>query len=120
METSAPPAIGPDGLRELAQRPPTPAFSPIGGRAAVIVQVKRGKLKPKDRAAVLQWLRDVPCPTIAIGSTGADPAITEGCAVVRDDAKKAAALAANAARNPLTVSVLVQLLRVTGALPVDD
>jgi enoyl-CoA hydratase len=115
------PAITPvDELRELSRRPPTPAFSPLGGRPSVIVHAKRGALKGKDKAAVRQWLRAVPCPVIGIGGKGADPAVSEVCDVVAQHAAEATKLAQAAARFPLAASVLVQLLRVTETLPVDD
>jgi enoyl-CoA hydratase/carnithine racemase len=84
------------------------------------VQVKRGKLKGKDKAAVVPWLRAVPCPVIAIGGKGSDPAVNDACDVVADHAAAATSLAQNAARSPLAASVLVQLLRLTERLPIDD
>src|SRR5258706_15960799 len=101
-----PTVTGPGELRELARRPPSPAFSPIAGRTCVVVQAKRGALKPKDRAAVRQWIRAVPCPVIGIASKGSDPALQEACDAVAADAREAATLASNIARNPLAAAVL--------------
>ena len=66
------------------------------------------------------WLRQQPCPTIAIASAGTEPVIAAACDVQVASVDEAAALAAHIAHSPLAATVLVQLLRITEVMPLAD
>lgn len=66
------------------------------------------------------WLRQQPCPTIAIAGTATEPTLAIACDVQVATAHEAAALAAHIARSPLAATVLMQLLRITETMPLAD
>ncbi len=71
-------------------------------------------------AELAAWLRQQSCPTIAIAGTEADAVLAAACDVQVATAHEATALAAHIAHSPLAATVLVQLLRITDAMPLAD
>lgn len=66
------------------------------------------------------WLRQQPRPTIAIASADTEPSLAEVCDVQVATEQEATTLAAHIAHSPLAATVLVQLLRITEAMPLAD
>jgi len=67
-------------------------------------------------AALSDWLKDLPCPVIGIG----EGALQNACDVVLKDDKKLPTLTKNIVQAPLAAMVLVQHLRVSETLSVQD
>lgn len=66
------------------------------------------------------WLRQQPRPTIAITGAAMEPSVAAACDVQVATGQEATALAAHIAQSPLAAAVLVQLLRITEAMPLVD
>lgn len=67
-----------------------------------------------------EWLRQQPCPSIAIADADAEPTLAAACDVQVATVQEAAALAARIAHSPLAATVLVQLLRITETMSLAD
>lgn len=67
-----------------------------------------------------EWLRQQPCPTLAIAGADSEPLLAAACDVRVATVGEAAQLAAHIAHSPLAATVLVQLLRITEAMPLAD
>lgn len=77
-------------------------------------------LPPEQAAELADWLRQRPCPVIAIAAVAADDAVARAVDVRATDAAEAQAMLAGIQRNPIAATVLVQLLRATERLPLQD
>lgn len=73
----------------------------------------RGRGSPR----VARWLRSLPCPVIARAARGNDRTVERACDAVVDDPQD---LITGITKNPITAATLVQLLRVTEKLPIED
>lgn len=121
MDTPAFPVRTLEELRALAREPASArAFSPLAGEPLLLLRSRAGQLERADKARVRQWLRALPCPTLAICGRGSDPEITRACDVVLARADDAADLVASVQRTPVAAAALVQLLRATESLPIAD
>lgn len=67
-----------------------------------------------------EWMRQQPCPSIAIASADTEPLLAAACDVQLTTVGEAAKLAAHIAHSPLAATVLVQLLRITETMPLAD
>src|SRR5574337_1151155 len=70
-----------------------------------------------DQAELAAWLGTQPCPVIGLVGTGEASVLREACDLVLDDVADLNTVLANIRRAPLAAMTLVQLLRVTGSLP---
>jgi len=77
-------------------------------------------LLPGQAAELAAWLRQQPCPTIAVAGTETEPILAAACDVQVATEHEAVALATHIAHSPLAATVLVQLLRITDAMPLAD
>jgi enoyl-CoA hydratase/carnithine racemase len=68
---------------------------------------------------VLDWVEQLPCPSIGVGTAIPGNALAASCDVIAENPLAAAALAESIAQTPLAASVLVQTLRLTESLPVE-
>lgn len=66
------------------------------------------------------WLREQPRPSIAIAGAETEPSLAAACDVQVATEQEATTLAAQIAQSPLAAAVLVQLLRITEAMPLAD
>ena len=94
------------------------SFSPLSAQPFLLFDATDGNLPEPAYARIRSWLRELPCPSIAIAA--ASMALTPACDVVLDDAAAAGALLDNNRRSPIAAAVLVQLLRAIETLPVGD
>ncbi len=76
-------------------------------------------LSAEEADALAEWLPRQPCPTIAIAAVGTDPRLAAACDVQLAQLDAAAVLCAHIALAPLAARVLVQLLRITEAMPLE-
>ncbi|HEY1075538.1 MAG TPA: enoyl-CoA hydratase/isomerase family protein [Fontimonas sp.] len=70
------------------------------------------------QAPIRRLLRSLPCPVIALGS--ADTMLARACDTCVDNLAAAAPLLANIERSPRAAAVLVQLLRISEGMHLDD
>jgi enoyl-CoA hydratase/carnithine racemase len=93
-------------------------FSPLARQPFLLFEAEGEELDADQQARVRAWLRELPCPSLAIAA--APGALTPACDVVLAGADAAAEPVENIRRSPLAAAVLVQLLRATEALPLGD
>lgn len=77
-------------------------------------------LPEADANALAAWLRERPCPVIAIAATSRDDAVLKAADARVAEASEAATLIASIRRSPIAAAALVQLLRLNEQLPVND
>ena len=94
------------------------AFSPLSAQPFLLFDATDGDLPEPAYARIRAWLRELPCPSIAIA--GHSMALTPACDVVLGTADEAGFLIETIRRSPIAASVLVQLLRAIETLPVGD
>jgi enoyl-CoA hydratase len=97
---------------------PSPPFSPLSGQPWLLFDATTGDLSSADMERLIDWLRTLPCPILAIAPAGPGNLLTQCCDVVLDSIDSARPLLANIQRNPIAASVLVQTLRLTENMPV--
>ena len=113
------------GLRELGALARTPlagVVSPFDGSPYVLLRLERsaaGQVGEADPAMV-RWLRRQPCPVIAIAEAGAHEDLQRACDVVVTEPADLEAVLRNVRASPLAAMMLVQVLRVTEQLPVEQ
>lgn len=107
-------------LRELSRDPAAAgAFSPLAGRRYLLVQADRKSLPASEAARIAAWLRQLPCPTLAIAE-GLSPPIRKACDVVENAGENLEAHIKGIERSPLAAAMFVQVLRATEALPISE
>lgn len=113
MPADAPlPPLRAEALAALSLDPASrSAYSALSGLPALVVEARDAD---RPDAAVADWLRDLPAPSIAVGHPSSP--LAAQCDVVVAGAEEAAALLAAIRRTPLAATVLVQLLRATEGL----
>ena len=96
-------------------------FSALDGRPALLLPADWGAqgLSAQGAEMLAQWLRQQPCPTVALCAGGADSALASTCDVQVQSLSEAAALLTNIERSPIAAAVLVQLLRMTETMPLE-
>lgn len=94
------------------------AFSPLSQQPFLLFDANDNDLSEPAYARIRAWLRELPCPSIAIAA--APMALTPACDVVLGEAAAAAPLLDNIRHSPIAAAVLVQLLRAAETLPVSD
>ena len=119
MSTRPFPALDAATLAELSRAPASArGFSPLLGKPALVLHARRGALRGAHKLRVRQWLRQLPCPTIALAGTDKD--LARACDVALGEGEDTAALVQHIRRNPIAASVLVQLLRATERMATED
>jgi enoyl-CoA hydratase len=88
-------------------------YSAFGAQPFVLVDCAAADLDEAGRSRLAAWLADQPCPVLGIGSGALAPA----CDVLLPEADAATRLIHNIRLSPQAAAVLVQLLRLTAALP---
>ncbi|HKY93359.1 MAG TPA: enoyl-CoA hydratase/isomerase family protein [Nevskiaceae bacterium] len=91
-------------------------FSPLGPRTFLLLD--GDEPVPGAGRALSQFLRALPCPSIAL--TTRDTPLAQSCDVVVEDPKRLPSILATIRRCPQAASVLVQLLRLIEMLPPED
>lgn len=113
-----PAPLGTGEVAALAQAGQAPvAFSPYSDTPFLLLSVDE-TLPAAQRKTVVDWLGRLVCPSLAIGC--ADPAVAAACDVAVDELPSAEPVVNAIRANPVAAAVLVQVLRVTGTLPVPD
>lgn len=101
-----------EALAGWALAGPAPvAFSPLGEHKALLLDVDASA-----SAELANWLRSLVCPVIGVGTQ--DAALAAACDVVVADEREAQALLQKIEANPIAASTLVELLRISEAMPV--
>ena len=113
------------GLRELgalARRPLAGVVSPFDGSPYVLLRLDESATGPAGEAdpAMVRWLHRQPCPVIAIAEAGAHEDLQRACDVVVAEPADLEPVLRNVHDSPLAAMVLVQVLRVTERLPVEQ
>ncbi|HSB94831.1 MAG TPA: hypothetical protein VLC91_00165, partial [Spongiibacteraceae bacterium] len=97
------------------------AHSPLAAQPLIVADLNTPLTLAIDEQIIFnRWLRQQPCPTIAIGAPehplaqAFDVLLTATATAVDRDIER---LAANIARTPLAAMVLVQVLRATESMP---
>jgi enoyl-CoA hydratase len=96
---------------------PNPPCSPLA-EPFLLFDASTAGLPGADVERLVDWLRTLPCPILAIASAGQDNLLTQCCDVVLAKLADAQPLLTNIRRNPIAASVLVQTLRLTENMPV--
>ncbi len=101
-----------------AQQPATmPALSALGDAPCLLVDAS-DTLPEAAQSPIRRLLRSLPCPSIALGE--ADTPLARTCDTRVANLAAAAPLLATIERSPLAATVLVQLLRITEGMTLDD
>ncbi|MDB2438821.1 enoyl-CoA hydratase/isomerase family protein [Hellea sp.] len=90
--------------------PPRESFGPNSENPYIAFYLKGSD------AALSTWLKDLPCPIIGIGEGD----LSEACDVVLEDERSLPLLAKNITQTPLAAMVLVQHLRASETLGIED
>ncbi len=120
MPTSQPtPAlIGGEQLAAWAgHRDSAAPFSPLQGQACLLVNADDVPA-PQQRPGIATWLRSLPVPSIAVGTTLSE--FSAACDTQVDTLDAAQPLIANIRQAPRAAAVLAQLLRLNTALSLAD
>lgn len=114
--------IGVSELAELARSPAAAAASPLAGPPCLLLRlVKSGHtVGAQQQASIAHWLRRQPCPVLGIAEVGAYESLQRACDVVAPDAAALDAVLENIRRSPLAAMVLVQVLRVTEQMAIEE
>ncbi len=120
--TSAREAIG---LRELSERACSPVAdgaSPFAARPYLLVRLDEParSTSAAETADIARWLRRQPCPVIALADGGAHADLRQACDVVVVEAVDVEAILENVRNSPLAAMTLVQVLRVTEHLALEQ
>ncbi|HSW11397.1 MAG TPA: enoyl-CoA hydratase/isomerase family protein [Solimonas sp.] len=104
-----------DALQALATMPPTASgYSPLSEQPCLLLALEGSA----DAATLAPWLRQLPCPVIGIGA--ADAPLAADCDARVGSLKEAEPLLVGLRHSPIAATVLVQLLRATERLPLQD
>lgn len=115
-------AIGLHVLCERAGSPQPEVASPFAPNPYLLLRLDEpgGAMSAEEVAACVRWLRRQCCPVIAIAPPAAHPSLQQACDVVLADAAQAEPLLENVRRAPLAAMTLVQLLRATEHMTVEQ
>lgn len=102
-------AADPDAGRRL---------SPLTGSGVLLVDARDAPLTTAERGRLARWLRQLPCPSIAIAAQPSTLAAACDTSVTSLD--EAAPLLKGIGQSPQAASVLVQLLRLLPGLSLED
>ncbi len=96
-----------------------PVLSPLSGHPYLLVDLGRPvTLRTRERDALCEWLNRQACPVIGLAGDVAVHPLACACDALARDGADAAALLANIEAAPLAALVLVQLLRMSAAMPI--
>jgi enoyl-CoA hydratase len=114
------PSLEAGGLLETALAAGAdPVLSPLSGHPYLLIDLGRpGTLRTSERDALCEWLNRQACPVIGLAGDVTTHPLACACDVLARDCADAAALIGNIEAAPLAALVLVQLLRVTAAMPI--
>lgn len=93
-------------------------YSPLGSQSFLLFDTAACRLSPAQTMEVNAWLQALTCPVLALGDGAA--ALAQAADVALADPEDAAPLVDNIRRHPQAAAALVQLLRVTGPMPLAD
>lgn len=115
-------AIGLPELAALARAPMTDAASPLGELPYLLLRLAKSMpgLGAREEAQIGHWLRSQACPVIALAEEGAHEPLQQACDVVAADAATLGTVLENIRYSPLAAMVLVQVLRVTENMTVEQ
>ena len=115
-------AIGLPELAALARAPLDPAASPLGELPYLLLRLAKSMpgLEAQEAARIVRWLRRQPCPVIALAEEGAHEPLQQACDVVATDFAALGAVLGNIRHSPLAAMVLVQVLRVTEQMTIEQ
>ncbi len=113
------------GLRELGERARSlaaDAISPFDSLPCVLLRLDEpaDRIGAAEEAAIVRWMRRQSCPVVALAATGSHPSLQRACDVVVAEATDAAAIVENVRHAPLAAMTLVQVLRVTEHLAIEQ
>jgi len=98
-------------LSQLAESgEPRESCGPLSGRPAIVLTLKDADDRHKD------WLKSLPCPTIGLGSGP----LEEHCDIVLTDDAQLPLILSNIAHAPFSAMILVQHLRASENLHIQD
>jgi enoyl-CoA hydratase len=110
-------------LIDAARRHPFPeAWWLAQERSCLVIDAGAGALPAGgERIAQLSsWLRALPCPVVALAAVAADCGVLSACDARTARPEEAALIARNCGRSPLAALALVQVLRITENLPLEQ
>lgn len=98
------------------------AFSALADKPALLLDAdwQEQGLSIAQTTALADWLRLQACPTIAIAAVGGDSRLATACDVQLPNMDEAVALCSHIGRSPLAATVLVQVLRLTEDLSIEQ
>lgn len=114
--------IGLAELSALASSPLADPCSPFADPPCLVVRLDASATAPDTPTtrAIARWLRRQPCPVVAVADPGNHLELQQACDVVVADSTAAAVIVDNVRRAPLAAMTLVQVLRTTEDLPVEQ
>ncbi|MDY0066784.1 MAG: enoyl-CoA hydratase/isomerase family protein [Steroidobacteraceae bacterium] len=115
-------AIGLSELAALACSPAADVVSPFAEFPCLLVRLEKSApaLNAQQEAFVARWMRRQPCPVIAIAEKGVHESLQQACDIATADPATLGAVIENIRRSPLAATVLVQVLRVTEHIPIEQ
>lgn len=115
-------AIGLSELTALARLPVADAASPFAEFPCLLLRLDASTpgLDADEEAFVARWLRRQPCPVVAIAETDVHVVLQRACDVVVPDTTPLDAILENIRRSPLAAMTLVQVLRITEHMAIEQ
>lgn len=111
--------FGPQQLLARARAGTAVDYSPLAAQPFLLVDY-RPELAAADTDELAAWLRRYACPVIAIAAQGDGDRLIDACDLRISDAVQLTPLLRSICANPTAATVLVQVLRVTECLPLED
>lgn len=94
-------------------------FSPLGPQPWLLLEPEPG-LSDRECADLAAWLRRLPCPVIGLGADTQEGDLAQACDVRVQDLKNATPIVNTVRRCPAAAAVLVQVLRITETMALED
>lgn len=110
-------------LRDLAVLPCAQEnYSPLGRQPFVLVELHAHErtVSSQEREIITAWIERQSCPVIAIADANCDDSLTRAFDVIAADENDARLLIRGITHAPIAAMTLVQVLRATAAMPVQQ
>lgn len=110
----------PRDLLALARSGEPPVdFSPLGAQPWVLLEYESG-FSDRECADLSAWLRRLPCPVIGLGTDAQEDELAHACDLRVQDLESATPIVHTVQRCPTAAAVLVQVLRITEKMALED
>ncbi len=94
-------------------------FSPFVEQPCFLLELEAG-FAQSETEEITRWFKRLPCPVIGLAGSECNDALTQACDVRLAELREAEPLLRTIKRCPTAAAVLVQVLRITENMPLDD